>query len=233
MWRRNALFHDMDDRRYGPLRRLYGLLRKPSETMEDIAASPDCIGPILIMAFYVATFSSYAYCVHRKFYITGPYAQILKNELAITLALSVILAALLFPIRWILKSLVVWKACDKGSSWDFRRALSITGYAYIADLVTSLATALMIATLAPTFHIDTSDLTEALRLLKEEYSAEIRVLERYGLAFRFGASVWKSYLGALGVYHGTEGRCPKPLGFAVFLALSLITVLMTAAGRLI
>ncbi len=126
-----------------------------------------------------------------------------------------------------IKSLIVKYFCDSGSSWDFKVAACITGYAYIADIVIGVLGLVVLWFLLPTFQLDTGDL-EAVRQALSGYQAQLNWLKLiYSLPLSLLGLLWKSYLGGLGAKFGTKEKCSLGTGIAVFFVLGFIGILIS------
>lgn len=209
-----------------PINRLYRMLISPREAMRDIAARPELTGPIIVMFLYVIASFVFFLLLLEKFVITGPYAETVMRGVRRATAMSFLAIAYALPFRWAVKSLLVWKLCDQGSNWRPVKALAVTGYSYVAELVVGIASYVLVLALMPTIYIDTSNLAEARRLFEETYMPLVRTIKLCTLPLTFGGVIWKSYLGALGAYFGTEERCSLWMAFAVFFLLGLIIPLI-------
>jgi uncharacterized membrane protein YidH (DUF202 family) len=213
------------ERKFGMIRRLYGALLKPNETMKDIALSPDYWGVIVILILEVSLVIVDFSLVLSKFHFEGQYASQVSSMVSIFVGTAVAITIVLFPLRWLVKSVIVWKACDSGSMWSFKIAASVTGYAYVADLVIGIISSLFLPFFIPELTINTTDLDVARKLI-DEYMLKITSLKLYMLPISFGTILWKSYLGGIGTHYGTKQMCAKALGTLVFLLLSLVGLLI-------
>jgi len=214
-------------RRYGVFSRLVRILFKPSETMKDIAAAPDYSGVAIILVFQIVLGIVSVALVLSKIEVTGPYADLFRSVFQTVIVAAFAISFILTPVKWLIKSLIVWKVCDVGSQWEFKRAASVTGYAYVANLIVSLVTLPLVPFIFPVIQIDTTNL-EAARIWMESYTAQLAGLEFYfTLPTLFVALLWKSYLGGVGTYHGTEEMCKVSGAFFLFFLLGLISVAIT------
>ncbi len=214
------------ERKYGTASRLLRVLYCPAETMKDIALAPDYVGVIVILFCQVVIGIIAAIYMFSKIQVTGPYAGAVLAFVSPIITAAFGLAFILMPVRWLVKSAIVWKAADSGSRWDFKSAASVTGYAYIADLVVSLIVTPLLFLSLPTLVIDTSNL-EVLRQLTANYSAQVTALKfSYTLPSLFLALLWKSYLGAVGTKNGTKDMCKLSGAFLIFFQLGLILVVI-------
>ena len=213
-------------RKYGLIQRLYQPFLRPSTVMKDIALSPDYrgIGIIVALQFIWTLFSGIS--MISKFHFTGPHAQLIAQGVTgFMVIFSVGFSVLFLPIRWLIKSAIVWKACKKGSKWDFKKAASVTGYAYVVELIGVILSGIITSYQMPTIQIDTSDLQAALREISQ-VQEQIQSTKLYGLPISFAVLLWKSYLGGVGTHFGTQGKCTKLEGTVIFLLLGLITFLL-------
>jgi len=219
-------------RKYGLAQRLYRLLFSPSEVMKDIALDPDYGGVIAIMVLEFVSGAILVSGVLSKFHFTGPYAATISGFVSLGIGLAMVLLVVLLPARWLIKTLIVWKACDKGSGWSFKAAASVTGYAYIADFVLGLISGIITLYLMPTIQIDTSNLDQAMAVLRNVYEPQILSIRQFTLPITFAALLWKSFLGGVGTHFGTGERCSKSMGFVVFFLLGLVSFAFSLLGGL-
>lgn len=75
-------------------------------------------------------------------------------------------------VKWLIKSLIVKAACDRSSGWDFKTAASITGYAYLADVVTGLLVLAVLWLIMPPIVVDVTNL-EAARQAIAAFQSQI------------------------------------------------------------
>lgn len=213
------------ERKFGIARRLYGALLKPHETMKDIALSPDYWGVVVILILQASLVIVDLSLVLSKFHFEGRYASQIGNMVFVFIGVAVAIAIVLLPIRWLVKSVIVWKACDSGSGWSFKDAASVTGYAYVADLAISILISLTLPFLVPEITIDLTSLENSIEVMNE-YKSMLLALRFYTLPLAFTGLLWKSYLGGTGTNHGTQQMCTKTFGTMVFFLLSLIGFLV-------
>lgn len=219
-------------RKYSLAQRLYRSLFSPSEVMKDIALDPDYGGVAVIMVLQFVFSGILVSAVLSKFYYTGPYAAKLSSMVASGIGLAMLLLVILLPLRWLIKSVIVWKACDAGSGWNFKIAASVTGYVYIADFVLGLISGIIVFYLMPTIHMDTSNLEQTVDMLKNVYEPQIRSIRQYALPITFVGILWKSFLGGIGTHFGTDEKCHMSMGIAVFFLLALISFAFSLLGFL-
>ena len=209
------------ERKYGLLKRLWGAIFKPDETFSDIALSPDYAGVILILIIEATLFIVTIYQLFGKINIVGPYASDVKGFLNMLMSM---VSVMIFPfcvIRWLIKSVIIWKACDSGSNWTFSSAASVTGYAYIVEIISAAINMFVVSTL-PSLTLDTSNPEMVTKQANEYISMFQSGYYPHMLIISFVFIFWKSYLGGLGTHYGTRKLCSKAFAMALFVILSLI-----------
>jgi hypothetical protein len=215
------------ERKYGLVSRLTHILYKPTETMKDIALAPDYIGVMVILIAQVFIgIVSVAYVLSRVT-ITGPSAGFVQGIMSIVIVLTFVFTFILTPVKWLVKSALVWKLGDAGSSWAFKSAASVTGYAYMANLIISLVTLPISIYVFPTMQIDTSNLEAAMQMMATYQSQFAALKFTYTIPALLLAVLWKSYLGALGTNYGTKQMCRIASAFILFFLLGSITIVIS------
>jgi hypothetical protein len=219
---------ELYERKFSLTQRFYKLLTAPSEVMRDIALAPDYGGVLVIIALEFVFLAVVVVMVLQKIRFSGPYAETIWGMVSGLLVAAIIVGGVIIvPAKWLIKSLIVKYACDSGSGWDFKTAASVTGYAYIADIVMGIIGICIGWFLLPTLHLDTTDLG-AIRQAFNDYQAQLNWLRlTYSLPFSLFGLLWKSYLGGLGAHFGTKEKCSLGVGIAVFFVLSLIGFLIS------
>lgn len=213
-------------RRFGVVQRLFGMFFMPSQAMRDVGLRPEYGGAIIVLTLQTILLIASISIVMSRFQVTGTYATQVMGILNGMLGVAVIIGILLVFLRWLVKSAIVWKVCDGGSSWSFKSAASVTGYAYIAEIVVGLISIALTALFLPVLHLDVSDL-EIARQTLQTYQSQVMTLTVYRLPVTFVGLVWKSYLGGVGTHYGTEKMFSKAAGISVFFVLGLIGVLVS------
>lgn len=212
-------------RRFGVVQRLFGMFFMPSQAMRDVGLRPEFGGVFIVLTLEIALSIASISIVMSKFQVTGTYATTVMGTLNVMLGVAVIIGILLVFLRWLVKSAIVWKVCDGGSSWSFKSAASVTGYAYIVEIVAGLISVALIALFFPVLHLDVSDL-EIARQTLQTYQSRVMTLTVYQLPITFLTLFWKSYLGGVGAHYGTEKMFSKAAGISVFFVLGLIGILV-------
>ena len=210
------------ERKLTLLQRFSKLLTSPSEAMQDIALAPDYFGVAVIIILETIILGVGVVLVLQKMQLTGPNASTVMSMVTSIMMLAVFIAPIIIGVRWLVKSWLVRMGCDNGSSWSFETVASVTGYAYLVDVIIGVLGLFVVWLLLPTLSIDTSNLELATQQI-EAFSAQTAWLQ---LVFTLPASLigvaWKSYLGGLGAHTGTKKMCSVWQGFAVFIVLGLI-----------
>jgi len=195
--------------------------------MRDIALAPDYTGYFAILALQFVLTAVAVAMVMQKIQIAGTYAVQITSMLNVILGIAIVIAVILVIIKWLVKSFIVKYAGDSGSDWSFKTAASVTGYAYIADVIFTILGIALSWLIVPTFRVDTTNLKAAIQQMND-YRAQVNLLK---LTFSLPASLlgltWKSYLGGLGTHFGTNRRCSIRTGFIVFFVLGLIGLLVS------
>jgi hypothetical protein len=207
-------------------KRFSKLLISPSKAMEDIGFAPDFAGVGIIVILNIILSIMATVFVFQKLQFVGPYANAIISAVSGALIFAVLLSVGIFLIRWLVKSLLVKAACDSGSSWSFSAAASVTGYAYLGDVIVGVIGLIASWFLIPSVVIDTTDLNLAL-ITMTQYEAQINWLKlMFTLPMSVIGVVWKSYLGGLGAHFGTKQNCSLGTGIAVFLVLGFIGLII-------
>ncbi|MGB9714402.1 MAG: zinc ribbon domain-containing protein [Candidatus Bathyarchaeales archaeon] len=215
------------ERKYSLFQRLIKVLFSPSEGMKDIALAPSYGEVFVVLTFEIILSTAVIAMVFTKIQFVGSLPSFFWNIITSAIAIGVVFAFGLFIARWLIKSLIVKAACDSESGWDFRTAASVTGYAYLADVVISLLGLVVAWFFIPSIVIDFTNL-EAARQALADFQAQTSWLKFwYTLPISLLGLAWKSYLGGLGTHFGTRGKCSEKLGFVVFFCLGLIGVVIS------
>jgi hypothetical protein len=212
------------ERKYSMFQRFYKLIFSPSEAMKDIGHAPDYNGPIILVTLKIIL-SVFALSVAlQKIQFVGDSSIVTQvyGFLSASIAIGVIIAVFLLLAFWLIKSFLVKITCDSGSGWAFATTASVTGYAYIADVIFGIIALIGLYILAPSITINVTD-PEAARQALVNYQTQtfwIRLL--FFIPFSFAGIIWKSFLGGVGTKFGTKEKASIALGFFVFLGLALL-----------
>ncbi|MEM3618401.1 MAG: hypothetical protein QXK47_04935 [Candidatus Bathyarchaeia archaeon] len=129
-------------------------------------------------------------------------------------------------VIWFIESVIVKFACGKGSGWDLKPAASITGYTFLVDIILVLVTAVAFWFLIPPVTINIADLKSAQQAVTI-FRAQLDWFWLCCLPVSLLGIAWKSYLGSLGAYFGTGGKCSRKWGFMVFFCIGFIGLLIS------
>jgi len=191
--------------------------------MKDVALAPDYLGPITIVALEVIFLVAYIGLVLSKFSFTGASAAdvsaVWGTVVSIAVGVLIVAGSIMYTVFWLVKSLLARTLLNSGSEWKFKTAASVTGYAYLADLIVLVVITIVVPLLMPTVTIDT---TLSHSELAAKLQSQIGWISIISIPLELLSLIWKSYLGGLGSHYGTDGKCSVSKGFAVFLVLALI-----------
>jgi hypothetical protein len=217
------------ERRFWFFKRFWKVLVSPREGMKDVGLAPDCLGPALILVVEAVVSGVASWFIMHRINIVGGGADVsyVWSTYDITLSVSIYIASAMVFVFWLVKSYLVDVACDSGSGWGFATAASVTGYAYLADLVTSVLSILIVWLIAPVFTFDISSAAAAEQSLRTYYTQIKWTQFLYTLPLLIVGLVWKSYLGALGSHFGTKGKCKISGAFIIFFLLGLVSIAWT------
>jgi hypothetical protein len=217
-------------REFSMLERFYKLVSSPRKAMRDIALAPDYGGVFVIIVLQIVLSVVSLTLSLGKIELTGSsdVAASVRGIVTDALTVAMVIGGVLFFAFWLVKSFIVKYACDGGSGWEFGVAASVTGYAYLADLIFGLIMTPVVLSFMPSVVIDVSNLDAARRAVAD-FQAQVNSIRLlFSMPFGFVGLLWKSYLGALGTKSGTEERCSVGTGFAVFFVLGLVGWLISA-----
>lgn len=211
-------------RKYSVLQRLYKLVVSPSETMKDIGLAPDYNGPILLVILKTILGSALLALIFQKIQLIGdPYTiSRVWGLVSAVIAIAVVLSIFIYIASWLIKSLLVRYLCDAGSNWSFATAASVTGYAYLADIIFGIIGLIVIYPLLPSITLNVSDLNAASQALADFRTKALGIEIAFTIPISLIGIIWKSYLGALGTKFGTHEHCRLTWAFITFFALALL-----------
>jgi hypothetical protein len=217
------------ERKFPFFKRFWQVLVSPREGMKDVGLAPDYLGPVLILVIQAVVSGVSSWFIMHRINIVGGGEDLsyVWSTYDITLSVSIYIASAMFFVFWLVKSYLVDVACDSGSEWGYATAASVTGYAYIADLVTSVLNILIVWLIAPVFTFDISSAAAAEQSARTYYTQIKWAQFLYTLPLFIVGLVWKSYLGALGSHFGTKGNCKVSGAFLIFFALGLVSIAWT------
>lgn len=218
---------------YSVFERLYKLVVSPSEAMKDIGHWPEYTGPVVIVVLLAILESVDVSLAYQKIQWAGDPNLISEgqNFLSTVVTIAVLISVVVVIAYWLVKSLLVKALCDGGSGWSFGTAASVTGYAYLADIIFGIIGVLVVFPLLPSLTINVSDMN-ATETAIANYQIQVLWI-RLAVALPLGliALVWKSYLGGLGTKYGTDEHSSLARGFGVFISLTLLGWLISFLVR--
>jgi hypothetical protein len=210
-------------RKYSVFQRLYKLFVSPSEAMKDIGLFPDYGGPVFLVILKTILGVTVISVAFEKFQLVGDSQTVSQvwGFVSAVLAIAAVISIFIYVAYWLVKSLLVKYMCDGGSEWSFGTAASVTGYAYIADVVIGIVAFIIIYELIPSVTINVSNLDAARQSVANFRSQYLGTALAVGIPTGLIGIIWKSYLGGLGTKSGTRERCKLSRGFTAFFILAL------------
>ena len=145
--------------------------------------------------------------------------------LAATMLGSIIIVPVGLIIRWLVKSYLIQHGCDS-KAWDFGTAASVTGYAYLPNVIFSFVGAILSWILLPSVVINTTDLEQALAQIQQFSAETIWISISLTMILSVIAWIWKSKIGSYGAYAGTHGNCSEGSAFGVYLMVGGLGLLI-------
>ncbi|TFG27323.1 zinc ribbon domain-containing protein [Candidatus Thorarchaeota archaeon] len=213
------------NRKFSLFERITKLLTSPEEAMEDISLAPDYGGVIALFIVWTVISVVGFITALQKIQFTGPYANQVYSLLSATATITIIIIPIFLIIRWLIKSYLIRHACDS-NFWNFETAASVTGYAYLPNVIFGLIGVIVTWILVPSVVISTADLEQAL-IQMETFSAQtLWITVGISTLFSFIALFWKSSLGSHGAYFGTHKNCEKGTAFGYFMVIGLLGLII-------
>lgn len=212
------------EQEYSVPQRLYKLIVSPNKAMQDIGLAPEYTGPILLVIIRAILLAVTIALAYSKIQWAGDPDLIsqISGLVSGIVALAVVIGAGLLVAYWLGKALIVKYTCDSGSAWTFSTAASVTGYAYLADLILGIISLAVVYPMIPAITLNVSDV-DASRTAFTNYQSQLLWIQMiFSVPISIIAVIWKSYLGGLGTKFGTQKKASLALGFTVFLILSLL-----------
>jgi len=222
-------------RKYSTVQRLWKTLVSPSSAMRDIASAPDYSGGIAIIVFRIVCSGIVIWVALQRMHFVGEnrYLAMFQAIFGAMLTFSLFLGVGMLAAFWIFKSLLVRPMCDSGSGWNFKTVMAVTGYAHLPDLLIAVVGILVVWFSFPQITFNLSDEVAATHALAD-YQAQMKWINLFStLPLSLIGFFWKSYLGGLGTRFGTKEKCSFARGFAVFLVLGLVGLLIANIGSLL
>lgn len=226
---RSSIAYPPYHRKYSMIQRLTKLLTSPREAMADIGKAPDYEGVVALLIMWIVFAIAAGVVMANKIHFIGPYGNEATSMFYTGISIGLILVPFLTIARWLVKSLLIQFSCDR-SNWDFKTAASVTGYAYLPNVMFSFVWMFIISALVPSITLDTADLEAALIQL-QQYDAQTSWLTvGVSLMITLPVLLWKSYLGGLGAHAGTHETVPESHGIMWFLFIGFIGILIDFTG---
>jgi hypothetical protein len=212
-------------RKFSIFERILNVLFSPREAMEDIGHIPDYEGVLVIFVLWTIVTAIDVFLTLPKIQFSGSNGELLNSLIVSTAWASLILVPILLIIRWLIKSYLIQHGCDS-NKWDFGTAASVTGYAYLPNVVFSLVGAILTWMFMPSIVINTTNLDQAYVQLLQFASQTMWISVGIPTGLSFIALFWKSKLGSYGAYSGTRGTCSEGSAFGIFLLIGFIGLLI-------
>lgn len=211
------------------LQRFTKLVTSPREAMTDIGRAPDYGGVIVLFVFWILFGALGVMIMSSKMEFVGTYSYEVTSGVQAGITIVLFLTPILAFARWLVKSFMVRYACES-KNWNYETAASVTGYAYLPNVILSFFWILVIIAIVPPVVVNTTNLEQALIQL-QSYEAQIAWIT-IGLNLLGSVLVlfWKSYLGGLGAHAGTHERCSESSGTTWFLIIGFIGLLIDLWG---
>jgi hypothetical protein len=201
--------------------------------MEDIGISPDYGGPLVLVILQVILASVSVALAYQKIQWTGDPGIISQAQgiLSTVITIAVLISVLIVAAFWLVKSLLVKYLCDSGSAWSFSTAASVTGYAYVPDVIFAVTGLPVVYWLIPSVTLNVSDLAATRQAIANFQAQVLWITLIISIPLSLIALLWKSYQGGLGTNFGTDQKCSVQRGFVVFLVLALLGWLISYLVR--
>jgi hypothetical protein len=212
------------EREYSVPQRLYKLIVSPNKAMQDIGLAPEYTGPILLIIFRTILLTVTIAFAYSKIQWAGDPNMIsqVTGLLSGVITLTTVIAVGLLVAYWLGKALIVKYTCDSGSAWTFTTAASVTGYAYLPDLILGIISLAVVYPMIPAITLNVSDINAARAALADYRTQLLWIQLIFSVPISIIALIWKSYLGGLGTKFGTQKKASLAMGFTVFLILGLL-----------
>lgn len=193
--------------------------------MNDIGLAPDYSGVIVVFAVWTILSVIGAMIGLSKMQFVGTYGSQVTFGVMSAVTLAMVFVPVVLIIRWLVKSYLIRYLCGS-SSWDFRAAASVTGYAYIPNIVVSFIGLFVTWMFFPSIVIDTTDLEQALLELQSFEAQTLWISIDLNTVLALIALIWKSYLGSFGADSGTHRKCERGSALGHFLMIGSVGVLI-------
>jgi len=193
----------------------------PKEAMEDIGLAPDYEGVIVVFVIWTIISAIGVALTIPKIQFVGPDSDLLNSVLATTLYGAIIFVPIVLVVRWLIKSYLIRHLTDS-NAWDFNAAASVTGYAYIPNVIFAFIGMILSWILVPSITISTVDVETALAQMAQFAVDTFWVTTGLSAILTLVALFWKSKLGSLGTHAGTHETYSESSAFTVFMIVGFI-----------
>ncbi len=209
------------DRKFSVLERITKVIFSPKEAMEDIGLAPDYEGVIVVFVIWTIISAIGVALTIPKIQFVGPDSDLLNSVLATTLYGAIIFVPIVLVVRWLIKSYLIRHLTDS-NAWDFNAAASVTGYAYIPNVIFAFIGMILSWILVPSITISTVDVETALAQMAQFAVDTFWVTTGLSAILTLVALFWKSKLGSLGTHAGTHETYSESSAFTVFMIVGFI-----------
>lgn len=214
------------ERKFPFLQRIFKVLFSPREDMEDVALAPSYGEVFMILAVMMfAALILIAFVFSKIQFVGLSLSPAFWGIMIFAMVIGVVFAYGLIVAVWLIVSVIVKFACNRGSDWDLKSAASITGYTFLVDIILGFISAAVFGFFIPPIPIDVAN-PELTQQTIANLTLQLNWLRICWLPASFLGIVWKSHLGGLGANFGTRGKCSKKMGFAVFFCINLVGLLI-------
>lgn len=195
--------------------------------MEDVALAPSYGEVLKILAVMLsAALITMAFVFSKIQFVGLSLSPAFWGIIFFAVVMVVVFTYGLFVGVWLIVSVIVKFACDRGSGWDLKSAASITGYTFLVDIILGFISVAVYGFFIPPISIDVANL-ELTRQTIADLRSQLSWLRICWLPVSFLGIAWRSHLGGLGASFGTRGKCSRKLGFAVFFCINLVGLLIS------
>jgi len=219
------------ERKFSFLQRVFKVLVSPREGMEDVALAPSYGEVFWILAIQMFASLVIIALIFSKIHFVG-VSPAVWAILTFALAIGVVFAYGFLVAIWLIESVIVKFACNKGSGWNLKTAASITGYTCLVDILLSIISMIVSWIFIPSIVIDVKNL-ELTQQTIAALKTQLNWLWLCLLPVSLFGIIWKSHLGGLGANFGTERKCPQKLGFVVFFCIGLVGLLISIISSIL
>lgn len=197
--------------------------------MADIGRAPDYGGVIVLFVLWIILSTIGVIIMTSKMEFTGTYSYEVTSGVMAGVTIVLFLAPIITFARWLVKSFMVRYACES-KNWNYETAASVTGYAYLPNVILSFFWIFVIIAIVPPVVVDTTNLEQALVQLQMYDAQTAWITIGLNLIGSVLVLLWKSYLGGIGAHAGTRESCSESTGTMWFLVIGFIGLLIDIWG---